>query len=105
LKDIREKEKENSVNKLRERKERKAMMGSEAILCVLVVHLLLAAESLVISPRWSHLRWKTVAPARVDVRASGQVIFHLDGGGNLSSKTETSFLDTNESALDSQTSP
>ena len=26
-----------------------------------------------ISPRWSHLRWKTVAPARVDVRASGQV--------------------------------
>ena len=31
------------------------------------------SESLVISPRWSHLRWKTVAPARVDVRASGQV--------------------------------
>ena len=84
--------------------------GSETILCVLVVHLLLAAgqwkfhlpsntllielqpsvshltplenlvipfppESLVISPRWSHLRWKAVAPARVDVRATGQVIF------------------------------
>ena len=41
MKDIREKE--NSVKKLRERKGRKAMLGSEAILCVLVVHLLLAA--------------------------------------------------------------
>jgi len=58
------------------------MMGSEAILCVLVVHLLLAAESLVISPRWSHLRWKTVAPARVDVRASGQVVLTCTATGS-----------------------
>merc|ERR1719409_1453377 len=61
--------------KLDKRKEKKTMMmSSEAIFCVLVVHLLMAAESLVISPRWSHLRWKTVAPARVDVRATGQVV-------------------------------
>lgn len=77
MKDRREKEKENSV-----KVERKAMMGSEAILCVLVVHLLLAAESLVISPRWSHLRWKTVAPARVDVRASGQVVLTCTATGS-----------------------
>jgi len=64
------------------KKSRKAMMGSEAILCVLVIHLLLAAESLVISPRWSHLRWKTVAPARVDVRASGQVVLTCTATGS-----------------------
>jgi len=58
------------------------MMGSETIFCVLVVHLLLAAESLVISPRWSHLRWKTVAPARVDVRASGEVILTCTATGS-----------------------
>merc|ERR1712061_495023 len=56
--------------------------GSETILCVLVVHLLLAAESLVISPRWSHLRWKAVAPARVDVRATGQVVLTCTATGS-----------------------
>lgn len=56
--------------------------GGETILCVLVVHLLLAAESLVISPRWSHLRWKAVAPARVDVRATGQVVLTCTATGS-----------------------
>jgi len=69
--------------KIDKRKEKKTMMmSSEAIFCVLVVHLLMAAESLVISPRWSHLRWKTVAPARVDVRASGQVVLTCTATGS-----------------------
>ena len=40
------------------------------------------SDCLFISPRWEHLRWKSVAPAAVDVRASGEVVLTCAATGS-----------------------
>lgn len=55
-------------------------MGAASLPLLLL--LLVLAESLVISPRWSHLRWRSVAPARVAVRASGEVLLTCAATGS-----------------------
>lgn len=49
---------------------------------ILLLSLLLTADSMVISPRWEHLRWKTLPPARVDVRRSGEVTLSCSATGS-----------------------
>jgi len=61
----------------------KCFIAMEAVRTILILlQLLLSADCLAISPRWSHLRWKTVPPARVDVRASGEVLLSCSATGS-----------------------
>jgi len=48
----------------------------------ILLSLLLTADSMVISPRWEHLRWKTLPPARVDVRRSGEMTLSCSATGS-----------------------
>jgi len=53
-----------------------------AALALLLLQLLDTADFMVISPRWEHLRWKTVGPDRVDVRRTGEVLLTCSATGS-----------------------
>lgn len=53
-----------------------------ASMLAVLFYLLASADCLFISPRWEHLRWKSVAPAAVDVRASGEVVLTCAATGS-----------------------
>jgi len=58
------------------------MSSTTEVTNVFILLSVLSAESFVISPKWSHLRWKTVGPALVDVRRSGEVTLSCSATGS-----------------------
>jgi len=58
------------------------MGGQAATTGVFLLQLILSTDCLAISPRWSHLRWKTVGPASVAVRSTGSVTLSCSATGS-----------------------
>lgn len=59
------------------------MIPSEiTLIFVLLESIFLNTDCLVISPRWEHIRWKTVPPSRTDIRRSGEITLSCSATGS-----------------------